>query len=58
MKTYYVDILTNRSGTFYAGVPNDLIRRLDDHQSKSIEGFTKRNNLTQLVYYESTPHRT
>ncbi len=52
MKQYYVYILTNRSRTFYVGVTNNLERRLYEHQHKLIEGFTKRYNITQLIYYE------
>ncbi len=36
------------------GVTNDLERRVYQHKCKSIEGFTKRYNLTRLVYFEST----
>ncbi len=52
MKQYYVYILTNKSRTFYVGVTNNLERRLYEHQHKLIEGFTKRYNITQLIYYE------
>jgi len=54
MKDYYVYILTNHSGTPYTGVTSNLVRRVAQHQSKSVEGFTKRYNVTQLVYYGST----
>jgi putative endonuclease len=37
----------------YTGVTNDLARRVYEHQQKLVEGFTKRYNLTKLVYYES-----
>jgi len=33
---------------------NNLQRRVYEHRNKLLEGFTKRYNLTQLVYYEST----
>ena len=51
-KQYYVYILTNRSRTLYIGVTNDLVRRVHEHRTKQIDGFTKKYNLTQLVYYE------
>lgn len=54
MKTYYVYIMTNHSGTLYVGVTNDLHRRVWQHKQKLIEGFTKRYNITRLVYYEET----
>jgi len=53
MRQYYVYILANRSHTLYTGVTNDLLHRLRQHKSKSIEGFTKRYNITRLVHYET-----
>jgi len=50
---YYVYIMTNRSGTLYIGVTNDLVRRVHEHKTKCIEGFTTKYNLTQLIYYEA-----
>jgi putative endonuclease len=52
MKQYYVYIMTNRSRTFYGGMTNNLERRVYEHKHKSIEGFTKKYNITQLVYFE------
>ncbi|MBF8265364.1 MAG: excinuclease ABC subunit C [Dehalococcoidia bacterium] len=46
--------MSNKSGTLYTGVTNDLERRVYEHKNKLIEGFTKRYNITQLVFYEST----
>jgi putative endonuclease len=54
MNQYYVYIMTNRSKTLYTGVTNDLMRRVCEHKNKMIEGFTKRYNLTKLVFYEET----
>ena len=54
MKEYYVYIMSNISSTLYTGVTNDLERRVYQHKCKSIEGFTKRYNITRLVYFEST----
>ena len=55
MAEYYVYILTNRSGTLYVGVTNNLLRRLYEHKHKLIPGFTKRYKTDRLVYYEHTP---
>lgn len=52
--SYYVYIMTNRAGTLYIGVTNNLERRIEEHRHKFIDGFTKKYNLTRLVYYESS----
>ncbi len=52
---YYVYILANkRNGTLYTGVTNNLERRIYEHKNNLIEGFTKRYNIHELVYYEET----
>ena len=52
MKTYYVYIMTNKTGTLYTGVTNNLERRVYEHKHKLIPGFTSKYNITKLVYYE------
>lgn len=52
MQTYFVYILSNNSKTLYIGVTNNLERRIYEHKNKLIDGFTKRYNITKLVYYE------
>ena len=53
MKSYYVYILTNKNNSvLYVGVTNDIVRRIWEHKSKLIEGFTKKYNVDKLVYYE------
>ena len=52
-RSFYVYILTNKiGGTLYIGVTNDLIRRVAEHRLKIAESFTKRHDLTRLVYFE------
>jgi len=54
MKQYWVYIMTNRNKTvLYTGVTNDLERRVWEHKNKKGGSFTKRYNITMLVYYES-----
>jgi putative endonuclease len=53
-RQYYVYIMTNRSRTLYVGVTNDLERRVHEHKSELIEGFTKRYKITRLVYFAET----
>ncbi len=54
VKSYWVYIVTNCSRTLYSGVTNNLTRRVYEHRQKLYEGFTKRYNISQLVYYEET----
>ncbi len=54
MAEYYVYIMTNKSRTLYTGVTNDLVRRVDEHRQKLVDGFTKRYNIASLAYFEST----
>jgi len=50
---YFVYILASRiGGTLYIGVTNDLIRRVGEHKLKIAESFTKRHDITRLVYFE------
>ena len=53
-KQYYVYILTTKKNTaLYTGVTNNLLRRVREHKSDMVEGFTKRYNVHKLVYYEA-----
>ena len=54
MNQYYVYIMSNKSKTIYTGITNNLHRRVFEHKSKKIKGFTSRYNITKLVYYEIT----
>ena len=46
--------MTNFKNTvLYTGVTNDLQRRVSEHKSGSIPGFTQKYNCKKLVYYES-----
>ena len=52
-RQYYIYIMTNKRNTvLYTGVTNDLQRRAYEHKEKLTEGFTKRYDITKLVYYE------
>ncbi len=54
MKQYYVYIMTNRSGTLYTGVTNDLARRVCEHKEGTGSRFTAKYRLTRLLYFEET----
>jgi len=49
---YFVYILASRSRTLYIGVTNSLSRRLSEHEEGIGNAFTKRYNITRLVYFE------
>ena len=49
----YVYIMSNRFKILYTGVTSDLPRRVYQHKQKLVKGFTKKYNLTKLVYYEA-----
>ena len=54
MSQYYVYIMSSFRGTIYVGVTNDLTRRVYEHRHKLMDGFTKKYNVSKLVYYEDT----
>ncbi|WP_045444282.1 GIY-YIG nuclease family protein [Tepidicaulis marinus] len=48
-----VYMLTNRpGGTLYAGVTRDVIRRVWEHKTDAVDGFSKKYQLHTLVYAE------
>ena len=52
-RQYYVYIMTNKHNkVLYTGITNDLKRRVYQHKEKLLNGFTKKYNITKLVYYE------
>lgn len=55
MRDHSVYIMANHSRMLYVGVTNDLERRVSEHRLKLVAGYTRRYNMTRLVYYESTP---
>ena len=52
-RNYFVYILANGpDGVLYTGMTNDLKRRVFEHKSKAVGGFTMRYNVDRLVYFE------
>ena len=52
-KQYYLYIMINKlNSVLYTGVTSNLEKRVHEHKSKLIEGFTKKYNVDKLVYYE------
>ncbi len=51
---YYVYLLaSDRNGTLYLGVTNDLVRRVYEHKNKVVRGFTSRYRIGRLVWFEA-----
>lgn len=51
---YYAYILASRpNGTLYVGVTNDLVRRVWEHRTDAVEGFTRKHGIHTLVYFEA-----
>ena len=51
---YFVYIMTNKSGTLYTGVTNNLERRIYEHKQHLVKGFTHKYKINKLVYFEET----
>ena len=52
-KIFCVYFITNWTGeVLYTGVTSNLQQRIEQHKYKMADGFSKRYNLTKLVYYE------
>lgn len=45
-------LASQRNGTLYIGVTPDLIKRVWEHKQDSVEGFTKKYGVHDLVWYE------
>jgi putative endonuclease len=51
---FYIYIMTNGplAATLYVGMTGDIRRRVWQHKDKTVSGFTRRYNLTRLIYFE------
>lgn len=50
---YYCYLMASKdNGTLYVGVTSDLISRVYQHKTGSNQGFTKKYNVHQLVWFE------
>jgi len=50
---YYTYILTSgRNGTLYIGMTNNIVRRVWEHKNHVVEGFTKKHDVINLVWFE------
>ena len=51
-KSYTYILFSQRNGTLYIGVTNDIIRRVTEHKEKRIPGFTQQYGVDKLGYFE------
>ena len=50
---FFVYILASRrNGTLYIGMTDDLVRRIWEHRTGTVPGFTSMYNVKMLVWYE------
>jgi len=52
MTGYVYMTASQKRGTIYIGVTDDLARRVPEHKARSVPGFTARYGVTRLVWYE------
>lgn len=52
-RTFHVYIMASESGVIYVGVTGGIGKRVWIHKQKLGEGFTKRYNVTKLVWFEA-----
>ena len=48
-------LASGRDGTLYLGMTRDLSRRVHEHKSKTIPGFSRQYGVDRLVWYEEYP---
>jgi putative endonuclease len=52
-RTYWVYILASKlGGTLYIGVTSNLVKRVYEHRTEVVPGFTKEYGVHRLVYFE------
>jgi putative endonuclease len=55
-KRFFVYVLANQKrGVLYVGSTGDITRRLAEHKSKLVPGFTNTYGVVRLVYVEEYP---
>ena len=45
-------LASQKNGTLYIGVTSNLVQRIWQHKNHQVEGFTKKYDVTNLVYFE------
>ena len=45
-------LASKRNGTLYVGVTSNLVKRVWEHKTDAVDGFTKKYRVHDLVWYE------
>ena len=53
MQAYVYILASRKNGTLYIGVTSDLVKRIWEHKSDVVDGFTKRYCVHYLVWFET-----
>ncbi|MGH8123150.1 MAG: GIY-YIG nuclease family protein [Rudaea sp.] len=48
-------LASGRNGTLYAGVTSGLVKRIHEHRTDAVDGFTKKYGVHVLVWFEIHP---
>ena len=51
-KGYVYFLFNKRNGTLYTGVTRNLAKRVYEHKTKTVEGFTNQYGVDKLGFYE------
>jgi putative endonuclease len=55
---FYVYLLASQPhGTLYAGMTDDLVRRIGEHKASAVPGFTAKYQFDRLVWFEAHDRR-
>jgi len=52
MSFFVYIVASQRNGTIYIGMTDDLARRVFEHKTKTLPGFTARYGCDKLVWHE------
>jgi putative endonuclease len=56
MADAYVYILGNKGGMLYVGVTSNLERRILEHKTKVVPGYTSKFSIDRLLYFDTFHH--
>ena len=53
VRQFFVYLLASKTRRLYVGMTSNLERRMQEHRSKAVDGFTSRYNVDRLVWYQA-----